>query len=89
MALQLAPRFMIYYRLVLIMETEPITPRKQTDGNSLTIIGMLLGAAIGASVALVYSRGTGAQNRRALNLWAHHRLDDIQHKVEGAVKREP
>jgi gas vesicle protein len=49
---------------------------------------MLLGAGLGAVVALFYSPGTGEQNRKNLNLWAHHRLDDVQRKVEGVVKRE-
>ena len=56
--------------------------RPKSDGNALAILGALLGAAIGAGVALVYSRGNGEQNRTDLNKWAHHRLDDLQHKVE-------
>lgn len=56
--------------------------RPQSDGNALAILGTILGAAIGAGVALVYSRGNGEQNRANLNKWAHHRLDDLQHKVE-------
>jgi hypothetical protein len=54
----------------------------KSDGNALAVVGAILGAAIGAGVALVYSRGTGEQNRADLNKWAHHRLDDLQHKVE-------
>ncbi len=56
--------------------------RPQSDGKALAILGTILGAAIGAGVALVYSRGNGEQNRANLNKWAHHRLDDLQHKVE-------
>ena len=73
------------------METGPRMRTKrqdQDDGNALTAIGMLLGAALGAAVALVYSPGTGKQNRKNLTLWAHHRLDEIQRKAEGVVKRE-
>jgi gas vesicle protein len=62
--------------------------RQEGDGNALGVIGALLGAAIGAAVGLIYSRGTGEQNRKALNRWAHHRVDDLQRKVEGVVKRE-
>ncbi len=61
---------------------------KKSDGNTLLVLGSLLGAGIGAAIALVYSRGTGEQNRKDLNMWAHHRLDDVQHKIEGAVKRD-
>lgn len=56
--------------------------RPESDGNALAIVGAILGAAIGAGVALVYSRGNGEQNRAHLNKWAHHRVDDLQHKVE-------
>jgi uncharacterized protein YcfJ len=56
--------------------------KPKSDGNALTIVGAILGAAIGAGVALVYSHGNGEQNRADLNKWAHHRLDDLQHKVE-------
>ena len=56
--------------------------KPKSDGNALAIVGAILGAAIGAGVALVYSHGTGEQNRADLNKWAHHRLDDLQHKVE-------
>jgi gas vesicle protein len=56
--------------------------KPKSDGNALAILGTLLGAAIGAGVALVYTRGSGEQNRADLNKWAHHRLDDLQHKVE-------
>jgi uncharacterized protein YcfJ len=56
--------------------------RPKSDGNALTIVGAILGAAIGAGVALVYSHDNGEQNRADLNKWAHHRLDDLQHKVE-------
>jgi len=56
--------------------------KPKSDGNVLAILGTLLGAAIGAGVALVYTRGSGEQNRSDLNKWAHHRLDDLQHKVE-------
>lgn len=62
--------------------------RPEPDGNGLAVLGMLLGAGLGAVVALFYSPGTGEQNRKNLNLWAHHRLDDVQRKVEGVVKRE-
>lgn len=56
--------------------------KPKSDGNALAILGTLLGAAIGAGVALVYTRGSGEQNRADLNKWAHHRVDDLQHKVE-------
>jgi hypothetical protein len=62
--------------------------RKESDGNTLAALGMLLGAGLGAAVALFYSRGTGEQNRKDLNMWAHHRLDDLQHKAEGVMKRD-
>jgi hypothetical protein len=62
--------------------------KKEADGSVLAALGMLAGAALGAVLGLIYSRGTGEQNRRDLNLWAHHRLDDLQRKVEGVVKRE-
>jgi gas vesicle protein len=55
---------------------------RASDGNALAIVGMALGGAIGAAVALVYSRGTGEQNRANLSKWAHNRLDDLQHKVD-------
>jgi gas vesicle protein len=56
--------------------------RRTSDGNTLAVLGAMLGAVLGAGVALVYSRGNGAQNRADLSKWAHHRLDDLQHKVE-------
>jgi hypothetical protein len=56
--------------------------RSKSDGNALAMVGAILGAAIGAGVALVYSHGNGEQNRADLSMWAHHRLDDLQHKVE-------
>lgn len=56
--------------------------RVASDGNTLAVVGVALGAAIGGAIALVYSRGTGEQNRAGLNKWAHNRLDDIQRKVE-------
>ena len=56
--------------------------KPKSDGNALAILGTLLGVAIGAGVALVYTRGSGEQNRADLNKWAHHRVDDLQHKVE-------
>ncbi len=56
--------------------------RPKSEGNALTLLGAMLGAAIGAGLALVYSRGNGEQNRADLNKWAHQRLDDLQHKVE-------
>ncbi|MGA7733728.1 MAG: YtxH domain-containing protein [Chloroflexia bacterium] len=62
--------------------------RKESGGNALAAIGMLLGAGLGAAVALVYSPGSGKKNRKNLNLWAHHRLDDLQRKAEGVVKRD-
>lgn len=61
--------------------------KKKSDGNTLAGFGLLLGAAIGGALGLIYSRGTGEQNRKDLNLWAHHRLDDLQRKAEGVVKR--
>lgn len=71
------------------MEPESIKKtKKQSDGNTLAAIGLLFGAALGAAVAMVYSRGTGKQNRKDLNLWAHHRLDDLQRKAEGVVKKD-
>lgn len=63
--------------VVTVKKTKP-----KSDGNTLAVLGAVLGAAIGAGVALVYARGSGKQNRADLNIWAHHRLDDLQHKVE-------
>jgi gas vesicle protein len=62
--------------------------RKESGGKALTAIGMVLGAGLGAAVGLVHSPGTGKKNRKNLNLWAHHRLDDLQRKAEGVVKRD-
>ena len=60
---------------------------KSSDGTSLVVLGIALGFAIGAGIALVYSRGSGEQNRKELNKWAHRRLDVVQRKIEGVVKR--
>lgn len=62
--------------------------KKKSDGNTLIVLGVLLGLGIGAGLALAYSRGNGSQNRRELNQWAHKRLDVVQHRIEGVVKRE-
>jgi gas vesicle protein len=35
-------------------------------GRALTLLGLLLGTAIGAAVGLVYSPSTGAENRKRL-----------------------
>jgi gas vesicle protein len=47
------------------------------SGNGLLIAGILLGAAIGAAVALYYTPGTGAENRRRLTQWATARKNQL------------
>jgi len=59
---------------------------RKSGGRSITFLGVLAGAALGAALALVYSPGNGEKNRENLNRWAHSRLDDLQAKVEGAIK---
>jgi gas vesicle protein len=58
----------------------------KSGGRILTFVGLLAGAAVGAALALIYSPGNGEKNREDLNRWAHSRLDDLQAKVEGAIK---
>jgi gas vesicle protein len=61
--------------------------RKAKEGNSLAVPGVILGTGIGAALALIYSPGTGKQNRKQLSDWAHRQLDVVQRKLEGVVKR--
>ena len=44
--------------------------RKRQGGNSLLLLGIIAGAAIGAAVALFYTPGTGEENRQRLAEWA-------------------
>ena len=61
--------------------------KARKEGNTLAIPGIILGTGIGAALALIYSPGTGKQNRKQLTQWAHRRLDVVQRKLEGVVKR--
>ncbi len=62
--------------------------RQESNDTGLVVLGIILGLGVGVGIALIYSRGTGKQNRKALNQWAHRRLDGVQRKVEGVVKRD-
>jgi gas vesicle protein len=60
-----------------------IPTQKRNQRNIYTILGMAAGAAIGAGVALVYSPGTGDQNRTRLQQWVQSRIGDAQGQVQG------
>ena len=56
-------------------------------GGLLTLSGMLAGAAIGAAVGLVYSPGTGEENRRRIAEWARARFDQTRDRAYERVEQ--
>jgi hypothetical protein len=57
---------------------------QKREGPGLTILGMILGSALGVAVWLVYTRQSGSENRERFGHWAHVRLEDLQHKAGGS-----
>lgn len=51
-------------------------------GGPYTLLGMLAGGAIGAGVALVYTPGSGEENRRRIAEWVNARISKVTSRVE-------
>jgi gas vesicle protein len=59
---------------------------KKDKGTFYTLFGVLAGAAVGAALGLVNSRGTGEQNRKAMLDWGQHRAENLQRKAQGQLQ---
>jgi gas vesicle protein len=58
----------------------------KNKGTVYTLGGVLAGAAIGAALGLVYSRGSGDENRKALLDWGQGRATDLQRKAKSELQ---
>lgn len=58
------------------------------NGNGMMLLGVLAGAAVGASMGLVFSPAKGEENRQRLSEWAGNRAHDLQDKAQSTVKGE-
>ena len=57
----------------------------KNKGKGYALAGVLAGAAIGAALGLVYSRGSGEENRKALLDWGQGRATNLQRKAESEL----
>lgn len=53
----------------------------------MTVTGMATGAALGAALGLIYSPGTGEENRKHLVGWANARIDDVSANLHNQLER--
>lgn len=60
--------------------------KRKRGGAVIWLAGALAGAAIGAAVALVYTPGTGEENRQRITKWVDARTGDVQSRVTGSSK---
>jgi gas vesicle protein len=61
--------------------------RKREGGGIYTLLGLLAGAAIGGAVGLVYSPGSGEENRKRLAGWANNRVSEASSKAQSQAKQ--
>ncbi len=53
----------------------------------MTLTGMAAGAAIGAALGLIYSPGTGAENRRRIVEWVNSRVAEAGSNLQSQAER--
>jgi len=61
--------------------------RKREGGGIYTLLGLLAGAAIGGAVGLVYSPGSGKENRKRLAGWANARVSEASSKAQSQAQQ--
>jgi gas vesicle protein len=59
---------------------------RKDKGTGYALLGVLAGAAIGAALGLVYSRGSGEENRKAMLDWGQGRANDLQRKARSELQ---
>jgi hypothetical protein len=68
-------------------EPEPESPHSTDRGIAGFVTGMLIGALVGAGVALLFAPARGDRLRRRLGRGARHLGDRARHGIEHAARR--